>query len=106
MRMRRGFTVVPGERALVVEDVITTGTSAKEILQLLGAAGAEALGVAALVDRSATDVGFPLRSVLRVEAASWAPERCPLCRRGVPLDSPGSRFLSTPARKGRSGSSG
>jgi orotate phosphoribosyltransferase len=106
MRMRRGFTVVPGERALVVEDVITIGTSAKEILQLLGAAGAEALGVAALVDRSATDVGFPLRSVLRVEAASWAAERCPLCRRGVPLDSPGSRFLSTPARKARSGSSG
>ncbi len=106
MRLRRGFTVVPGERALVVEDVITTGTSAKEIFQLLGAAGAEALGVAALVDRSSTDVGFALRSVLRVEAVSWAPERCPLCRRGVALDSPGSKFLSTPARKGRSGSSG
>jgi orotate phosphoribosyltransferase len=93
MLLRRGFSIAPGDRALVVEDVVTTGGSAREVWELLGEIRAERLGVAALVDRSTADVGFPLRSVIRVEAVSWAPEECPLCREGVPFDSPGSRQL-------------
>jgi orotate phosphoribosyltransferase len=94
MRLRRGFRVAPGERALVVEDVVTTGGSAREVYELVGRSGAERLGVAALVDRSSDPVGFPLRSLLRVEAATWFPQECPLCRRGEPIVSPGSRHVS------------
>jgi len=95
LRLRRGFTVEPGERALVVEDVVTTGGSAAEVYALVGALGGRRLGVAAMVDRSAAPLAFPLRSVIRLEADSWDRGRCPLCERGIPVDSPGSRRLST-----------
>jgi orotate phosphoribosyltransferase len=94
MRLRRGFGLDPSERALVVEDVITTGGSAGEVFALVSDSGAESLGVAALIDRSTSPLGFPLRAVLRIEASSWEPERCPLCEQGVQFDSPGSRFVS------------
>jgi orotate phosphoribosyltransferase len=93
MRLRRGFRVDAGERALVVEDVITTGGSAREVFDLVRSQGAEALGVAALVDRSAGALPFPLRSLVRVDAVSWTPDECPLCQAGVPIDTPGSRHL-------------
>jgi orotate phosphoribosyltransferase len=95
MRLRRGFAVEPGERALVVEDVVTTGASAREVYELVGATGADRLGVAALIDRSTEDVEFPLRAVVRIQAETWAPHECPMCRRGEPLTSPGSRLLET-----------
>jgi orotate phosphoribosyltransferase len=93
MRLRRGFALEPGERTLVVEDVITTGGSAGEVYDLSGELGAERLGVAALVNRSALPLPFPVRALLRLEAESWEPGDCPLCQRGVPFDSPGSRRL-------------
>lgn len=93
MRLRRGFLIHPGERALVVEDVVTTGASAREVFALVETTGAERLGVAALIDRSTHPVGFPLRAVLRVEAMTWDPADCPLCARGDPIQSPGSRQL-------------
>jgi orotate phosphoribosyltransferase len=91
--LRRGFKVERGERALVVEDVITTGGSAGELPDLRGTFGAERLGVAALVDRSVKAPSFPLRTLLRIEALSWEASACPMCRRGIPVDSPGSRGL-------------
>ncbi len=95
MRLRRGFILSPGQRALIVEDVVTTGGSALELWELAGATGAERLGVAALIDRSeGASVPFPLRSILTVRADSWAAEACPLCRDGVPVDIPGSRHLT------------
>lgn len=94
MRLRRGFGIEPGERALVVEDVVTTGGSAGEVFGLVRESGAEPLGVAALIDRSTVTLAFPLRAVLRVEAPAWEAGRCPLCDRGVPVDSPGSRYVS------------
>ncbi len=93
MRLRRGFHVQPGERALVVDNVVTTGGSAREVYELARDAGADVLGVAALVDRSEGDVGFPLRGIVRVTATSWDSSECPLCERGLPLDAPGSRHL-------------
>ena len=93
MRLRRGFVIRPGERALVVEDVVTTGGSAAEVHGLAARAGARALGVAALVDRSPRPLPFPFRALARVEAPSWEPRACPLCRRGIPLESPGSRHV-------------
>jgi orotate phosphoribosyltransferase len=93
MALRRGFDLRPGERVLVVEDVVTTGASAREVWDLVGARGGERLGVAALIDRSASDPGFPLRAVVRVEASTWQEDQCPLCAAGSPIDSPGSRRL-------------
>jgi orotate phosphoribosyltransferase len=97
MRLRRGFALEPGERTLVVEDVVTTGASAREVFDLVGTTGAERLGVAALIDRSTQPVGLPLRAVLRVEAQSWDPADCPMCARGDPIESPGSRRLGAGA---------
>jgi orotate phosphoribosyltransferase len=100
MTLRRGFGLHRGERTLVVEDVITTGASAGEVFDLVQREGADALGVAALVDRSQSPLRFPLRAVLRVEAVSWRPEECPLCREGRPMSSPGSRHLGAePSRR-------
>jgi len=93
MALRRGFAVRPGERVLVVEDVITTGASAGEVHELVRSLAAEPVGVAAMVDRSSGALDFPLRAVVRVEARSWEAAECLLCGRGVPLESPGSRHL-------------
>ena len=94
MRLRRGFRLIPGDRTLVVEDVVTTGGSAREVHDLAARTGAEVLGVAALVDRSSGAVGFSLRSLLQLEASTWTPQECPRCRQGEPILSPGSRHVS------------
>lgn len=100
MRLRRGFRLDPGERALVVEDVVTTGGSAREVFELVQDSGVEPLGVAALIDRSSAPLRFPMRAILKVEASSWEPDECPLCERGVPFDSPGSRHVSRKVENG------
>jgi orotate phosphoribosyltransferase len=90
---RRGFRVTPGERILLVEDVLTTGGSVLEIRRLAEAAGASAAGIAAIVDRTGGgfDPGIPVRALLGLAIARYAPDACPLCARGVPLVKPGSR---------------
>jgi orotate phosphoribosyltransferase len=93
MTLRRGFRLGPGERVLVVEDVVTTGGSAAEVFELVRSSGAELLGVAALVDRSRTELPFPLRALARVDADVHEAPNCPLCREGKPLTAPGSRHL-------------
>ena len=93
MRFRRGFGLASGERTLVVDNVVTTGGSAREVVDLATSAGATVLGVAALVDRSTEPMPYRLRAALRVEAVAWPPDDCPLCRAGEPIDSPGSRRL-------------
>jgi orotate phosphoribosyltransferase len=91
--LRRGFRLEPGERTLVVEDVVTTGGSAGELYELVRASGAEPLGVAAVVDRSTGELRFPFGALARVEFAVHDPSDCPLCAKGVPLDTPGSRHV-------------
>ncbi|MGE5508702.1 MAG: orotate phosphoribosyltransferase [Chitinophagales bacterium] len=95
MTLRRGFSVRPGERVLVVEDVVTTGGSVKEVLAMLTGLGAEVVGLASLIDRSGGLATFPVpfTPLWRVNAVSWAPEECPLCAAGVPLTQRGSRGL-------------
>jgi orotate phosphoribosyltransferase len=90
MVLRRGFTVRPGERALVVEDALTTGGSTRGVIGAVRAAGAEVVGVAVLVDRSGgtVDFGVPLHALLAMRIEAWAPSECPLCRAGVPLAVP------------------
>jgi orotate phosphoribosyltransferase len=99
LALRRGFRIEPGERTLVVEDVVTTGASARETWNLARDAGAVALGVAAVVDRSQSDPGFPLRALVRIHAQSWIASACPQCARGEELDSPGSRHLLSKAER-------
>ncbi len=91
--LRRGFGVMRGERAIVVEDVVTTGGSTREVLTVLRSAGADIRGVAAIVDRSGGQVEFdvPLISLLQLEIPAWPAEQCDLCRRGIPVEKPGSR---------------
>jgi len=93
MALRRGFRLSAGERTLVVEDVVTTGGSAREVWDLVQGSGAETLGVAAVVDRSAADLGLALRALIRVEARAWDPDACPLCAEGREMSSRGSRGL-------------
>ncbi|GAW30141.1 orotate phosphoribosyltransferase [Carboxydocella sp. ULO1] len=95
MRLRRNFSIRPGERVLVVEDVITTGGSVQEVIDVVKAAGGEVVGVAVLVDRSngRADFGVPLYKALTVAAVAWEPEVCPLCQAGEPAVKPGSRGL-------------
>ena len=91
--LRRGFAVVAGERAVVVEDVITTGGSTREVLAALRTGGAEIRGVAAIVDRSGgqAELSVPMVSLLQLPVPAWTAEQCEICRRGIPLEKPGSR---------------
>ncbi len=95
MTLRRGFRVPEGARVLVVEDVVTTGGSVKEVIELLEKLGASVAGVGSIVDRSngKVDFGVPFESVLSMEVISYEPDECPLCRDGVPAVKPGSRNI-------------
>ena len=97
LAFRRGFNVGPHERVLVVEDVITTGGSAKEVVDLVRSDGGEVVGVGALIDRGdpvrPPDLGATLKALIRLEVASWAPADCPLCAANEPIEDPGSRRL-------------
>ncbi len=99
MTFRRGFVIEPGERVLVVEDVVTTGGSVSEIIAAVGKAGGVAVGVGALVDRSSGDgsedglFDVPFRALLSMEVPTYEPGRCPLCDAGSPAVKPGSRSL-------------
>ncbi|NTU58563.1 MAG: orotate phosphoribosyltransferase [Chlorobiaceae bacterium] len=93
MTIRRGFEIDPSEKVLVVEDVITTGGSVAEVIELVKATGATVAGVASVVDRSNGKVRLADRqySLLTMEVVSHTPEECPLCREEVPIYAPGSR---------------
>lgn len=92
MTLRRGFQIKSGERVLVVEDVVTTGGSIKEVIELVKADGGDIKGVAFLVDRSQGKVEFsvPKFAVIEMDVISYE-ENCPLCKQGLPVVKPGSR---------------
>ena len=93
MTLRRGFVIQPRENVLVCEDVITTGGSVQEVIDLVEAAGAYPIGVGAIIDRSGGKVQFdiPFYSTVQLKAVTYKPERCPLCQQNIPLMKPGSR---------------
>ncbi len=93
LTLRRGFTLSPADRVVVVEDVVTTGGSTRETIDVANAAGATVSGAAALVDRSgdAANVLVPLFSLVQMNVATYDPSSCPLCAEGVPVTKPGSR---------------
>ena len=94
MTVRRGFQVKPGERILVVEDVITTGGSTRECIAALEAHGAKVVAAASIIDRSngTADVGVPRIELVRLDVPSYNPEECPLCAAGIEAVKPGSRI--------------
>ena len=93
MSLRRGFTVTPGERIIIAEDVVTTGKSTLEVARLLRELGAEVLAVASLIDRTGGkgELDFPHFALLSVQAATFEPDSCPFCAAGAPVVKPGSR---------------
>lgn len=93
MQLRRGFKINQGERVLVIEDVLTTGGSAKEVIDLVNELGGVVIGVGGLVNRSQGDInlGVPIKTLAKLNIETYAKETCPLCRQGVPLVKPGSR---------------
>lgn len=97
LEFRRGFHIEPHERVLVVEDVITTGGSAKEVVDLVAKAGGNVVGVGALIDRGdpvkPPDLGTSLKALIRLDVESWDPDDCPLCAGNEPIEDPGSRRL-------------
>lgn len=95
MSLRRGFELEKGMRVIVTEDVVTTGGSVLEVIELVKQLGAEPVAVASIVDRSNGGVVFPIPFVnlLSMEVKSYIAEECPLCKQGTPAVKPGSRSL-------------
>jgi orotate phosphoribosyltransferase len=93
LTLRRGFTLAPSDRVVVVEDVITTGGSTRETIAVAQAAGAQVMGAAAIIDRGADParLNIPLQALVRMDVPAYPPESCPLCARGLPVTKPGSR---------------
>jgi len=96
LRLRRGFTLTEAERVVVVEDVVTTGGSTRETMQVARAAGAQVLAAAAVVDRSggSATLDVPLHALVSLSLPTYEPAVCPLCAQGVPLTKPGSRQVA------------
>jgi orotate phosphoribosyltransferase len=97
LTLRRGFLLAESDRVLVVEDVVTTGGSTRETMQVATAAGGRIVGAAAIVDRRAEAPPFdvPFHALLPVDLPTFEPDRCPLCAQGLPVLKPGSRPVLT-----------
>jgi orotate phosphoribosyltransferase len=95
LALRRGFDVSGGLRVLVGEDVVTTGGSALETVDLLQSLGAQVAGVASLIDRTGGKSPFPVpfTPLLRIDLPAMPPAECPLCKQGIPLETPGRKQL-------------
>jgi orotate phosphoribosyltransferase len=93
LTLRRGFMLSPADRVVVVEDVVTTGGSTRETIDVANAAGATVSGAAALVDRGgdSANVPVPLFSLIQMNVPTYDPDSCPLCAKGSPVTKPGSR---------------
>ena len=90
---RRGFTFLPGDHVLIVDDILTTGTSTAEVIEAVNKLDGVIVGVGVLVDRSqkGVDLGVPLFSCLRAATQTYPPEKCPLCAAGIRLVKPGGQ---------------
>jgi len=93
LMLRRGFSIAPGEKVLVVEDVVTTGGSTQETIDVARAAGATVVGAAAIIDRSGGKqrIDVPFHALATITVPTYEPEQCPLCAEGKPIVKPGSR---------------
>ena len=106
MVLRRGFEIAPGERVLVVEDVVTTGGSTREVMAVVADRGGVTVAAGSLIDRSggAVDLGVPRHALAVLDVPTYVAAQCPLCQQGIPVVKPGSRAGGSRAG-GPSGSS-
>lgn len=95
MTLRRSFKINQGEKVLVVEDVTTTGSSVREVMDIVKSRQGKVVGVGVLIDRSGGKVDFGIKTekLLTVDIKTYLPEECPLCKKGIPVAKPGSREL-------------
>jgi len=95
MTLRRSFEIKEGEKVLVVEDVTTTGSSVREVIDIVKSRQGKVVGVGVLIDRSGGEVDFGVKTekLLTVDIKTYLPEECPLCKKGIPVVKPGSREL-------------
>ena len=95
MTLRRSFEIIQGEKVLVVEDVTTTGSSVREVIDIVNSRQGKVVGVGVLIDRSGGKVDFGIKTekLLTVDIKTYLPEECPLCKKGIPAIKPGSREL-------------
>ena len=95
LTLRRGFSIAPGEKVVVIEDVVTTGGSTRETIEVARAAGAEVLAAGTIIDRSGGQqaIDVPFHALAAIALPTYQPEACPLCLAGVPVVKPGSRVV-------------
>lgn len=95
VQLRRGFALKPGEKVIVVEDVVTTGKSTREVFEVVRASGANVMGALSIIDRTdgALDLKAPYSALWKVSITAWKPEECPQCKTGIPVVKPGSRIM-------------
>ena len=97
LTLRRGFDLSPGDRVVIVEDVLTTGGSTRETMDVAREKGATVVAAAAVINRSgqASPVDVPFEALAAITPPTYKPEACPLCERGIPVTKPGSRTAGT-----------
>ena len=93
MTLRRGFFLTPGQKCVVIEDVVTTGGSTREVVDIIRAQAALPLAAGSIIDRSggSADVGVPRVALVTLKATTYPPDDCPLCKQGLEVVKPGSR---------------
>ena len=93
LTLRRGFTLGPDDRVIVIEDVVTTGGSTKETIAVAESAGAQVIGAGSVIDRSggSATLGVPFHALVTLKLATYKEEDCPMCKAGTPITKPGSR---------------
>ena len=91
MMLRRGFTIQAGMKVLIIEDVVTTGGSVYEVRDVIEGLGGKVVGCGSIIDRSEAPILLMLRSLLKMKLNIYDPSDCPLCKRGIPLEKPGSK---------------
>ncbi|WP_069650381.1 orotate phosphoribosyltransferase [Caloranaerobacter ferrireducens] len=93
MQLRRGFEINKGDKILITEDVVTTGKSSLEVKKIIEEFGGEVIGIACIVDRRGNnvDLGLPIFSAVKLDIETYDKQECPLCKKGLPIEKPGSR---------------
>ncbi len=93
MTLRRGFTITPGEKMIIIEDVFTTGKSTKEVIEVVNGYSGKVIGVGAIINRAEKEIDFkvPAQYLLALQVKTFEPTQCPWCKEGLPFFKPGSR---------------
>ncbi|WP_139905426.1 orotate phosphoribosyltransferase [Clostridium thermarum] len=93
MTLRRGFKIKPGDKVVITEDVVTTGKSALEAIEVIKSRGGQVVGIACIVDRGTCKLEYPIYSSVKMDIESYEKEECPLCKEGIQYVKPGSRNI-------------